>query len=169
MSDNPDTPPKSRINVAEPLHLHERPPWHVVMAIRLAAINYGVGFVSIIAFWDYFSTLQSTGSVIFNQLLSLTLAVWIYYKIYVGRNWARITLLVLCALGGLMTLNGLFREKFTELIAPAPALAKVQMIVGIGISLIILWLLFVSPGRTWFRRVPSGRPPNKSLERTREG
>jgi hypothetical protein len=156
MSDIPDALPDPHVDATEPARSYEEPPSQVVMAIRLAAINYGLGFLSLFVFRDYFLTLQSPGSLIVNQLLGLALSIWIYYKIYKGRNWARITLLVLCVLGGLMTLSRVFMEKFAELIAPAPELAKVQMIVGMTISLFILWLLFVSPGRRWFRRVPAG-------------
>jgi hypothetical protein len=132
------------------------PPAQVVMAIRLAALNYGLGLLSVIVYWSYFSTLQSTQSLILNQAFSLTVAVWLYYKIYTGRNWARVTLLVLGVLVGLLTTSRFFTEKFAELTAAAPAPAKVQMMVAPVISLIVLWLLFVSPGRHWFRRTSRG-------------
>ena len=150
MSDNPYAPPRSSVDDAALPQVTQVRPDQVVLAIRLAAINYGLGLVGILVSWEYFSKLQPIGSLIFNQLFSLALSVWIYYKIYKGRNWARITLLVLFALGSVMTLSGLVRN----LLMAAPVIAKVQMIVGIGIGLAILWLLFISPGRRWFRRTP---------------
>jgi hypothetical protein len=39
-----------------------------------------------------------------------------------------------------------------DLLAAAPAIAKVQMYVGLGLNAAILWLLFFSPARHWFRR-----------------
>lgn len=148
MSDNPYAPPRSSVGDAAPSQVTQVRPDQIGLAIRLAAINYGLGLVAIAVSWEYFSRLQPIGSLIFNQLFSLALSVWIYYKIYVGRNWARITLLVLFSLGSFMTLSSLVRE----LLMAAPVVAKVQMVVGMGIGLAILWLLFISPGRHWFRR-----------------
>jgi hypothetical protein len=39
-----------------------------------------------------------------------------------------------------------------NLIAGAPIMVKVQMFLGFAMNLAILWLLFLSPGRTWFQR-----------------
>ncbi|MBC8028342.1 MAG: hypothetical protein H7Y89_20300 [Steroidobacteraceae bacterium] len=118
------------------------------MAIRLAAINYSLGLIVLVFTYEYFSKLQSSGSMIVSQCLSLALLVWLYYKIYVGRNWARITLLAFSVLGGLMTMSSVFMG----VVIAAPAVAKVQMSVGLAINLAVLWLLFISPGRHWFRR-----------------
>lgn len=146
-----------------------RPPAQVLVAVRLAAINYALGLTIIVVFWEYFSTLQSAESLIWNQAFSLVLFVWIYYKIYFGRNWARITLL---ALGGLLVListSCVLSDKFMELVAPAPTMVKVHMMVAPLITLAILWLLFMSTGRHWFRKDRAGVPPYTSFERTREG
>ena len=148
MSHNPYSPPTSKVDdvslVREPISR----PAQIVLAIRLAAIGYVLGLISIAISWDYFSRLQSIGSLIWNQLFSLALLVWIYYKIYVGRNWARITLLVLFVLGAAVMLS---RVVMDVLIA-APTLEKVQMAVGMAINLTTLWLLFAPPGSYWFRR-----------------
>ncbi len=155
MSHNPYTPPKSNVDDAVPLQATHVRPTQVVLAIRLAALNYGLGLIAILVSWEYFSRLQSIGSLIFNQIFSLALSVWLYYKIYVGRNWARVTLLVFFALGSFMTLSSLVRD----LLMSAPVMAKAQMVLGIGIGLTILWLLFFSPGRHWFRRTPGEDVP----------
>ena len=44
-----------------------------------------------------------------------------------------------------------------DLLAAAPTMAKAQMFVGLGLNAAILWLLFFSPGRYWFRRVATAR------------
>ena len=152
MSDNPYAPPTSRVDDTVSPQVHATRPAQIVLAIRLAAVNYVLGMVALLLSWGYFSNLQSTGSLIVNQLFSLALLVWIYYKIYVGRNWARITLLVFSVLGGLMTLTSMVRD----FLMAAPVTAKVQMIVGLLVNLVILWLLFLSPGRQWFRRASAG-------------
>ncbi len=136
--------------------IKERPPWQVVLAVRLAVLSYLMGALSLILYWDYFSTMRSAQSVLVNLGIALIFFIWIYYKIYAGRNWARITLLVILVLVGLMTMSSVFMDKISELLAPAPAVVKAQMIAGLVISLIILGLLFVSPGRSWFRPKSAG-------------
>jgi len=148
MSDNPYAPPKALVDdpvLSQPTM--DRPK-QVVIAIWLAAIGYVLGLLVMFLSWDYYSRLQSTGMFIGSQLFSLAIMVWIYYKIYVGRNWARIVLLVFSILGGLAILN----RAVMDLLAAAPAIAKVQMYVGLGLNAAILWLLFFSPARQWFRR-----------------
>ena len=156
MNDNLTAYPRSSAGGGDEAAVDVGPPPQVILAIRLAALNYGLGLISVIVYWRYFSTLQSTQSLILNQVVSLAVAVWLYYKIYMGRNWARVTLLVIGVLVGLMTTSQFFTEKFADLTAAAPAPAKVQMMVAPVISLIVLLLLFVSRGRHWFSRVSRG-------------
>lgn len=148
MSDNPYAPPKSLVVDAEPAQTPMARPAQITAAIWLAAISYGMGFVVVFLSWDYYSKLQTVGTFLVSQLFSLLILVWINYKIYVGRNWARIVVLVFAVIGVLMTLN----RAVLDLLASAPTIAKIQMFVGLGLNLTILWLLFLSPGRLWFRR-----------------
>jgi hypothetical protein len=153
VTENPYAPPSSRVeDLAFPEVRGERPR-QVVFAVRLAAVNYVLGLLSILVSWEYFSKLQSPGAILANQLFSVALLIWIYYKIYHGRNWARIVLLVFSVLGALLILS----SAVMSLLAAAPFIAKAQMVIGIAVNLIILWLLFISPGRHWFRRI-AARP-----------
>jgi hypothetical protein len=169
VNDSPTGPSSASVVDGQKSQETEGPPYQVVIAVRLAAINYAFGLMMIVAFWDYFSTIQTAGSLIWNQALSVAFSVWIYYKIYIGRNWARITLLVVGGLLVLMATSRVFTDKFMELVAPAPPVVKMHMMIAPAITLTILWLLFLSAGRHWFRRRRLALPPNKSLERTREG
>jgi hypothetical protein len=152
LNNSPLSRPDAGVGSGDAHQLSRRPPPQVVMAIQLAALNYGLGLVSIIVFWGYFSTLQSPGSLIWNQLVLLAVFTWLYYKIYAGRNWARITLLLFFALSAILTTNRVIADRFMELISPAPTLLKVHMMIWPAIGLVVLWLLFVSPGRHWFGR-----------------
>jgi hypothetical protein len=152
MSDNPYAPPNSRVEDAQVTGLPGTRPSQIVLAIRLAAIAYGLGLVGILVSWDYYSKLQSTGSLVVNQLFSAALMIWIYYKIYVGRNWARIVLLVFSLIGTATMLSSVVMN----LLLAAPAIAKVQMVVGVLVNLTVLWLLFLSPGRRWFSKTSGG-------------
>ncbi len=90
MSDNPYAPPKSLVVDAEPEQTLMARPTQITTAIWLAAISYGMGLVVVLFSWDYYSRLQTMGAFLGSQLFSLLILIWIYYKIYVGRNWARI-------------------------------------------------------------------------------
>jgi uncharacterized membrane protein YfhO len=146
MSDNPYAPPKAEVEVAERHEAAAERPRQIVWVVQLAAFNYALGLVSIAIAWEYFSRLQSMTPTIISQSFTLVILFWLYYKIYQGRNWARIVWLVL-------SLLGLAVMPFTyKLLDAAPGVIKVQMFIGFGVTLAIIWLLFFSPGKYWFRR-----------------
>jgi hypothetical protein len=147
MSDNRYAPPTAPVQEVVPERMLTVRPREIVWAVQLAVVGYLLGLVLMFVSWDYFSKLQSMGSLISNQVISLGISVWLYFKIWAGRNWARITLLVFSLLGALMAFSSLFMN----LLAAAPMIFKVEMYVGFGINLVILWLLFMSPGKEWFK------------------
>jgi uncharacterized membrane protein len=148
MSENPYAPPKARVEDVLPPPVEKIRPRQIVIAVQLAALSCVLGIAVIAVSWDYYSKLQPLSVTIASQLFSLALSFWLYYKIYVGRNWARITLLVLAVFGAFIVFN----QIFMNLIAAAPLLVKAQILLGFGINLVILALLFLPPGRTWFRK-----------------
>lgn len=146
MSENPYAPPKAEVELAEQAHPVIERPKEIIWAVWLAALNYVVGLVTIALSWEYFSRLQSMLPTIFSQAFALVILVWLYYKIYQGRNWARITWLVL-------SLFGLVMVPFSyQMLENAPGVLRVQTLIGVGVSLAIIWLLFFSPGKRWFKR-----------------
>jgi hypothetical protein len=148
MSENPYAPPQTHVDDVLPPQAEKVRPRQVVIAVQLAAVGYVLSLAVFALSWDYYSRLQPLTVAIVTQLFSFALTVWIYYKVYVGRNWARVTLLVFSILGALMVFNRLV----VDIVAAAPVIAQVQMFVGLGINVAVLWLLFLSPGRTWFQR-----------------
>ena len=151
MSDNPYAPPKALVVDHEPTLPTMVRPSQINLALWVAAIGYGVGMIVVLLSWDYYSKFQTVGAFIGGQFFSLVICAWLYYKIYVGRNWARIVLLVFSLIGMAMTVN----RAVMDLLAAAPTIAKVQMILGLAVNLFVLWRLFLAPGRHWFRR-PAG-------------
>jgi hypothetical protein len=146
MSGNPYAPPKAEVEVAERDEVAAERPRQIVWVVQLAAFNYLLGLVSIAIAWDYFSRLQSLVPTIISQAFTLVILFWLYYKIYQGRNWARIVWLVLSLLGFAML-------PFTyKLLGAMPGVMKLQMFIGLGVTLAIIWLLFFSPGKHWFQR-----------------
>jgi hypothetical protein len=151
MSDNRYAPPGAPVHdVPLPRQMNTRPR-EVVLAVQLATGGYLLGLAVIVMTWDFYSRLRSPSALIWNQALSLIILVWLYTKIYAGRNWARVTLLVLSLIGALFSFN----RTFMNIITGAPMLAKINMIIALGINATILWLLFISPGREWFKKHPA--------------
>ena len=147
MSDNRYAPPTAPVqDIPLSTQLTARPR-EIVWAVQLAAAGYVLGLAGMAMTWSYYSRLQSLGALLASQGLSLLIGIWLYFKIYTGRNWARITLLVLTLLGGLT----IFSMFFMNLVATIPMLGKIRMIVGLCINFIVLWLLFFSRGREWFK------------------
>jgi hypothetical protein len=146
MSDNPYAPPKAEVEVAERDEVTAERPRQIVWVVQLAAFNYALGLVTIAISWEYFARLQSMTPTIISQSFTLVVLFWLYYKIFHGRNWARIVWLVL-SLIGLAVMPMAYK-----LLDAAPGIIKLQMFIGLGITLVIIWLLFFSPGRHWFRR-----------------
>jgi hypothetical protein len=146
MSGNPYAPPKAEVEVTGQDDALAERPRQIVWVVQLAVLNYALGLVSIAVAWDYFARLQSLTSTIISQAFTLVIMFWLYYKIFQGRNWARIVWLVL-------SLLGLAMMPFTyRLLDAAPGVIKLQMMIGFGFTLAIMWLLFFSPGKHWFRR-----------------
>src|SRR5688572_27762527 len=126
MSDNRYSPPKALVEDVLITHEKKERPRQVVLAVRLGLINYALGALVMVVSWDYYSRLQSIGATLFGQLLTLVMTLWIFTKVYQGRNWARITLLVLALLFGLLCLSSAFRNSFIQIVSAAPAVAKVH-------------------------------------------
>ena len=81
----------------------------------------------------------------------MLIATWLYFKIAAGRNWARITLLilVLVALPNFLLKFGFFLSMLGILFVPMMVVAVIWLVVPL-LNLSALYLLFF-PGRRWFR------------------
>ncbi|MCG3123218.1 MAG: hypothetical protein GIKADHBN_01628 [Phycisphaerales bacterium] len=136
---------------------HEAPirtrPKPIALVLQLAVVNYVIGAVTTVVAWDFFAPMQSIGRASISQLVSLAFATWVYYKIYKGRNWARVLLLTFWIVGVAVS----FTSTVQNLMSGAPWIVKAQLVLSFGISLAIICLLFTSPGRDWFRKSSSGR------------
>jgi len=147
MKENPYAPPKAAVDDVVAVEPEMQRPREIMLVIQVAVIGYLLGIIVMVISWDYYAKLQSITSAILGQVVSIAIFCWIYYKIYQGRNWARITLLVFTIIG----LLGLIIS-FSTVAVTLPTLPKVQMVVGFALSGLQLWWLFVSPGKHWFRR-----------------
>ena len=122
-------------------------PREVNWAISLFWASLAVGPIKMAVQWTY---LRSLGPTLFIALvLIITIAVLSFFvwKTDQGKNWARITFLVLFVFGLPFSLS-LLRAEFSRSTVSG-ILSLLQVIMqGMG-----LWLLFTTPGRNWFKIV----------------
>lgn len=147
MSESPYTPPQANID-PPPSQPHMERPKEIEIAIWLVVAGYLIGLAGVFMTWEYQMSVQSPGQFFISQAIGIAIAIWIYYKIYQGRNWARILFLVLAVLGVL----ALLLPFSGDVLNAVPATTKVIMIAGHLINAAVVYLLFFSPGRHWFRK-----------------
>lgn len=148
MAESPYNPPTAQIDPPiQPEQQAMERPREIIYAIGLVVLMYVLGWVGILLSWDYQMSLQSTGQFLIGQVLGIAIAGWIYYKVYQGRNWARILILVFSVFGWLMLLV----PTVNQVLASAPTISQVVTISSHLIQLAVLWFLFISPGRHWFK------------------
>ena len=88
-------------------------------------------------------------SVLIGAVLLQGLSALLIYKIWKGRNWARITYLVLTLLAILAWFQ--MAAALPSGVKFVPAVETLLPLVGTTLDVVALFLLFV-PGRAWFRR-----------------
>jgi hypothetical protein len=145
---NPYEAPKASVaDIGLEEHPQERPS-QVVLAVKLAWAGIILGLSALALGWEYYSSLGSTTSMVIGQAFGFLFAVWVYYKIYHGRNWARILYLAMALLGFLLFASGAVRAQMLA----GPLISKISAILNTGITIAVIWLLFTRPGNAWFKR-----------------
>jgi len=150
-TENPYSPPKAvvaDVNYAPPMAR----PRSVTVAVALLAIGVLLGLLQNAIVWISGDRGSITTPYIVGQVLGIVIAVWIYYKIAQGRNWARIVLLVLYAF--VIVAFGIGMWAISSGLVPIEKSALgfnlVLQVVQLLMDAVALYLLFV-PGREWFR------------------
>jgi hypothetical protein len=153
MTENPYAAPKAPVSDIEQASVARVRPPQIKLVIQLAVANYLLGIGVVIANWQFYSQRGGVAAFVASQAAGLALAGWFYYKIWQGRNWARIVLLVFSLIGMALTLTSFYRSA----LAAMPTGVRWMSIVGVVFSIAVLYLLFLSPGRAWFaKRTPDG-------------
>ncbi len=149
MADSPYDPPVADVDPPHSDGAAMERPKEIVIAISLAALAFAINWLAAIVNWDDQQASQSPGAFLVGQAVGVAIAAFVYFKIFQGRNWARILLLVFSVFGWLMLLvPGVW-----DTLALLPTFSKVVVALNHLIQLMILWLLFFSPGRYWFRKI----------------
>jgi len=124
-------------------------PSPVVVAKRLLWIPAGITvFFTVMAYIGLLPFRITNGAVISNFITAAFLALCAA-KIRAGRNWARWLMLIIFALGGLMT--PLLLILIPQMLHSMPALLIVIAVLQFVIQGAALVLVFVSGSRVWFQ------------------
>ena len=116
-------------------------PQPVVTAVYLLWVSLAVGLVKMLMYFSNLSGMAAAAFTSFILIFTFALIAFLIFKISAGRNWARITFLVMFIIGVLL---GEFSRS-----AVVGALSAAQ----IGLQVYALFLLFTQPGSSWFRKV----------------
>ena len=122
-------------------------PDSIARAMNLVWASLALGFVRLAIDYQY---MQSLGPVIvFNSIFVLVFAItaFLVFKMSAGRNWARITFLVLFVIGVIPTIPILLADFSRS--AVSGGIGVIQA----GLQLYALVLVFTEPGKHWFKRV----------------
>ena len=147
MSENPYAPPKAAVQDVAAAEAEMERPREIKLVVQLAVISYLLGLIVMAISWDYYGQMQSPKATVFGQIFTVAILGLVYWGIYQGRNWGRITWLVFAIIGVI----GLSMA-YPKMAASLPTLPKAQMAIGFAISLLQLWWMFFSPAKRWFQR-----------------
>jgi hypothetical protein len=131
-----------------------KPP-EVSRAICIAWISLVIGLPKLLMDWPYIRAQAPATFIVLTSTFSCGITILLIWKTAQGRNWARITLLVLF----LLALFPSFFIARSEL-ARAPLVGAISS-AQIGFQGLALFFLFTNPGKAWFHGV---RPPTSSTE-----
>jgi hypothetical protein len=121
-------------------------PREVSIATRLSVVSLALGVLSSVLLWRFMTSTAPVGFILTVQIFTFALLGWLIHKTWQGRNWARITLLVIVVLG-----LPFYVPNVRKFFAVSPTAGYVNVAQSI-LQVVALYLLFISPGRVWFNR-----------------
>ncbi|MGU7784325.1 hypothetical protein [Burkholderia sp. PU8-34] len=122
-------------------------PKSVRTAVNLLWASVAVGLVKVLLDFSYIRTVAPTALTNIVLIFVFAFISFLIFKISAGKNWARITFLVLFVIGVLPTLPVMFDE-FSRL----PVVGALS-VAQIGLQIYALSILFTKPSSAWFRKV----------------
>jgi hypothetical protein len=143
-NDNPYAAPIAP--VADMVPAEREKPTRVTHAVALLWIAYVLSVVHVGLALGYLSRLFDMRSFVPLQSASFLFYALLIYSISKGRNWARVTYLILMGVR-VMTVTRMFpRDLQTS------KLAVVVTVISLMCQCVALYWLYTEPGRLWFRR-----------------
>lgn len=136
------------IHPARETNGHAERPRIVALAVQLALVGLLLNAVgrSITHFGNPIP--QSLVAGLIAILGTVAVFAWLYWRLYVGRSWARYVVLALSVPGWLMFLNPVYQARLLH----SPLFAQIATAVDTLSTLFLLWAVFLSSGRPWFDR-----------------
>jgi hypothetical protein len=157
MSDNRYRPPATDVaDVALPPQLTG--PALLNVAALLLAGTIAVGFVSYAVQWQFLRSQGSVWFIVLGSAMTTSLIGWLTYKIWKGRNWARIVMLVMFICGTPMSL-----PQLPAMFSRSPISAVIFVLQTVS-QLAALYIVFLTSARHCFKRTVA---PNNPLQSTR--
>jgi hypothetical protein len=141
---NPYAPPKAPVDEA-PLKSSGVAPDAVKLAVKLMWVSFFLTFVEMALDWAGTFGEAPLGFLLIFTVPMSALQVWLILMIARGRNWARITMLVLFVIS-----MSLLLMEMPDLMRRAPFAATITAL-DLAIAAYAFYLIFF-PGRAWFRR-----------------
>ncbi|NBF02207.1 hypothetical protein GV819_07865 [Pseudomonas sp. Fl5BN2] len=121
-------------------------PVEVSKAIYCVLASFALGVVKTLLNLSY---IKEQGIPVLTAIVVIVLitafASFLLYKIHTGKNWARIVFMVMVVVG--------FLPFFPEIMAEfgrSPLIGSLSVIQAL-LQVIAVWLLFFTPGKTWFK------------------
>ena len=143
MEHNPYQPPLTPVDDVVPGAERVRP-LAVKIAVGILFLGLMVDLAYLLPIFDAMMRGELSPLRFASRLLGYGIAVWIYVKIYSGRNWARIALLVIY-----VVIIGVLLFAFRDALHLATLALLWPMFLRPALNVVALILLF-GPGRAWF-------------------
>jgi len=121
-------------------------PKSVGTAVTLLWASLGVGLVKMLLDLTHMSAMAPAAFTIFVLAFTFAILIFLIFMISAGRNWARITFLIMSVIGTVLTLPVVLDE-----FGRAP-LVGVLSVLQILLQVYALFLLFTRSGNAWFRK-----------------
>lgn len=134
-------------------------PKTVVIAVNLLWATLALGLVNVVLNYSAFSQAADNASAIGGMrfMIGILLFTWgfsafLFMQISAGKNWSRITFLVMFVLGLLQTFSTL-----KAVLSATPAVGAITMLTLV-FDVVALFLVFTSPGSLWFSKKMAQSP-----------
>ncbi|NEX64570.1 hypothetical protein [Noviherbaspirillum galbum] len=122
-------------------------PQSVVTAVHLLWAAFAIGLIRLLLDFLHLGTTSLTASTYCILICTFGLSGLLIFKVSGGRNWARITFLLVFVMGAMQTLPTALEEFSISAVVGALFIAK-NVFQAYG-----LFLLFTRPGSIWFRKI----------------
>ena len=124
-------------------------PREAKLATNLLWISLGVGLINFAFQFDYLKSQASVGFIVTVSGITFAIIALLVHFISAGRNWARITFLVMFLLGLIPAVPQLAAIFERSLLSGLTSLGQWLL------QIIALYLVFSKPGASWFGKRPS--------------